>query len=69
MIPTYVVSPTEDYTVWRLECPDCGFAWFETTHELWGVTALTCPECGNMAALPEADHHGDSNAYIESFDE
>lgn len=53
---------SEDIAVWMLVCPDCGFIWHESTHDLWNVCSLECPGCGRLLGVPEQAFHGDVNA-------
>lgn len=74
MIATLMIMPTADYRIHEVMCTYCESRWLETTHELWNVVALTCPECGQMSAVRDTgdaktDFHGDANsrdAHIEN---
>lgn len=56
-----IFTPTTDYTVHQATCPLCLTTWSETTHELWNVVAVTCPNCHHVLAVGLDDFHGDSN--------
>ena len=61
---TLLEGPT--YRDWQASCPLCAATWAETTHSLWNVTALPCPECSTYLAIPFPDFHGDDNASADT---
>ena len=53
------LKPTDDYTKWLARCAYCRIEWFETTHDLWNVAAVSCPFCNVMQGINTKDFHGD----------